>query len=30
LDFINVCLLMGCWIFIFGSPLTLMPDYRII
>jgi hypothetical protein len=30
LDFIRVCLLMGSWIFIFGSPAILMPDCRII
>jgi len=30
LDFIKVCLLMGCWIFISGSPIMLMPDWRMI
>jgi hypothetical protein len=29
-DYIKVCLLMGCWIFIFGYPIMLMPDWRMI
>jgi hypothetical protein len=30
MDFIRVCLLMGSWIFIFGSPATPRPDCKII
>jgi hypothetical protein len=30
LDFIRVCLLIGSWIFIFGSPTIPMPNWRII
>jgi hypothetical protein len=30
LYFIKFCLPMGCWIFIFGSPVMMMPDWRMI